>query len=94
MSDRRVREWYKKFRDGHTDMRDEGGQERHSIVADKLVQKVDQCLHGKCHFMISELSENFPQTSRTTLYRIVTDRLGYQKFCARWAPKQLTDLAA
>jgi hypothetical protein len=70
---------------------DEGGEGRHSIVTDELLQKVDQCMRGKCRFMISELSEEFPQTSRTTLYRIVTDRLGYHKLCARWVPKQLTD---
>jgi hypothetical protein len=75
-------------------MHDEGGQERQSIVTDELVQKVDQCLRGKNRFTISELSEEFSQTSRTTLYRIFMDRLGYQKFCARWVPKQLTDLAA
>ena len=52
--------------------------------------KVDQCVHGKCPFMISEISEEFPQTSRTTLYWIVMDRLGYHKYCAQWVPKQLT----
>jgi transposase len=94
ISDSCVIEWYRKFRDGRTDMHDEGGQERHSFVTDELVQNVDQCLRGKRCFTISELSEKFPQTSRTTLYRIVTDRLGYHAFCTRWVPKQLTDLAA
>jgi len=92
MSDSCVREWCRKFRDGRTDVRDEGGQERRSIVTDELVQKVDQCLRGKRGFTISELSEEFPQTSRSTLYRTVTDRLVYRTFCARWVPKQLTDL--
>jgi len=94
MSDSCVREWCRKFRDGRTDMHDEGGQERHSIVTDELFQKVDQCFRGKRRFTILELPEKFLQTSRITLYRIVTDRLGYHKFCARWVPKQLTDLAA
>jgi len=94
MSDSCVTEWYRKFRDGRTDVHDEDGQERHSIVTDELVQKVDQCLRGKCRFTISELSEDFLQTSRTTLHRIVTDRLVYHTSCARWVPKQLTDLAA
>ena len=95
MSDSCVRKWCRKFRDGLTDMHDEGDQVRHSIVTDELVQKVDQCLRGKRRrFTISKLSEEFPQTSRTTLYRIVTERLGYHKFCARWVPKQLSDLAA
>ena len=90
MSDSCGREWCRKFSDGRTDVHDEGGQGRHSIVTDELVQKVDQCVLGKRRFTKSELSEEFPQTSRATLYLIVTDRLGYHKFCARWVPKQLT----
>ena len=60
-------------------------------MTDELVQKVDQCVRGKCRFMISGLFEEFPHTLRTTLYRIVMDRLGYHKFCAWWLTKQLTD---
>jgi hypothetical protein len=40
MSDSCIREWCRKFRDGHIDVHDEG-QEWHSIVNDKLVQKVN-----------------------------------------------------
>jgi hypothetical protein len=88
MSGNCVREWCRKFRDGRTDVYDEGVQRRDSIATDELVQKVDQYVRGKRHFTITELSEEFPQTSRTTLYRIVTDILGYHKFCAQWVPKQ------
>jgi len=56
MSDSCVREWCRKFRDGRSDVHEEGGQGRHSIVTDELVQKVDQCVRGKHRFMISELS--------------------------------------
>jgi hypothetical protein len=94
MGDSCVREQCRKFRDGRTDVHEEGGQERRSIVTDELVRKVDHCLRGKRRFTISEQSEEFPQTSTTPLYRTVTDRLGYHKLCARWVPKQLTDLAA
>jgi transposase len=93
MSNSCVREWCRKFRDGRTDVHDEGGQEQHSTVTEELVQKVEQCLRGK-RFTISELSEEFPQTVRTTFYQTVRDRLSYHTFCARWVPKQLTDLAA
>jgi len=51
-------------------------------------------LRGKRRFTTSELSEEFPRTSRITLYRTVTDRLVYHTFCARWVRKRLTDLAA
>jgi transposase len=52
MSDSCVREWCRKFRDGGIDVHVEGGQERHSIVTDELVKKVEQCLQGKRHFTI------------------------------------------
>jgi hypothetical protein len=42
-SDICVREWCRKFRDGRTDVHDEGGQGQHRIVTDELVQKVNQC---------------------------------------------------
>ena len=70
MSNSCLREWCRKFRDGHTDVHDEGGQGRHSIVTDELVQKVDQCVRGKRRFTIPELSEKFPQTSRTTFIEL------------------------
>jgi transposase len=94
MSDSCVKEWCRKFGNGRTDLHNEGGQGRHSIVTDELVQKVDRCLRGKRRFTMSEFYEEFPQTSRTTLYRIVTDRLGYHTFCARWVPKQQYEILA
>ena len=66
-----MREWCRKFGDGHNDMHDEGGQGRHSSVTEELVQKVDNCMRGKRRFTISELSEEFPQILRTTLYRLL-----------------------
>jgi transposase len=40
MSDSCVREWCRKFRDERTDVHDEGGQGRHSVVADEFVHKI------------------------------------------------------
>jgi hypothetical protein len=42
MSDSCVGEGCRKFRDGRTDVHDEGGQGRHSIVTDEHVQEVEQ----------------------------------------------------
>jgi hypothetical protein len=60
MSDSCVREGCRKFRDGRTDVHDEGGQGHHSILTDELVHKVGKCVGGKHCFTISELSEEFP----------------------------------
>jgi hypothetical protein len=38
LNDSCVREWCRKFRAGHTDVHDERGQVRHSIVTDEKVQ--------------------------------------------------------
>jgi hypothetical protein len=49
-------------------------------VSDDLVQSVDQKVCERQCFIISELSCEFPYISRTILYEIITDRLGYHKF--------------
>jgi hypothetical protein len=49
-------------------------------VSDDLVQSVDQKICERWHFTISELSCEFPHISRTVLYEIITDRLGYTSF--------------
>jgi hypothetical protein len=43
-------------------------------------------------FTVSEFSCEFPQLSHTLLYKIITVRLGYNKFCTRSVPKILTGL--
>ena len=92
MSDKCVREWCRKFCDGRTDVHDEGGQGWPSVVTDELVQHVDKVVRQRRRFTVSELSLEFPQVCRTVVYEIVTKKLGYHKFCARWVPKMLTDV--
>ncbi|GFV70112.1 HTH_48 domain-containing protein [Trichonephila clavipes] len=57
------------------------------MVTDELVAKVDEKIRENRRFTITELSLSFPQVSRTLLFEIVTQKLGYHKFCARWVPK-------
>jgi hypothetical protein len=61
-----------------------------SVVSDDLVQSVEQNMCERLRFTISELSCEFPQISRTVLYKIIAVRLGYLKFYARWVLKMLT----
>jgi hypothetical protein len=62
---------------------------RPSAVSDDLIQNVDQEICERRRFTISELSYEFPKMSPTLLYKIITFRLGYHKFCARWVTKML-----
>jgi hypothetical protein len=54
-----------------------------SVVSDDLLQSKRQC------FTFSKLLCKFQQTSHTVVYEIITVRLGYHKFCAKWVPKML-----
>jgi hypothetical protein len=63
---------------------------RPSVVSDDLVHSVEQKICERRRFTISELSCEFQQISRNLLYEIMTVRLGYHKFYARWVPKLLT----
>ena len=47
MGDICVREWCRKFRDGRTDVHDEGGQGWPSLVTDDLVQHVDKVVRER-----------------------------------------------
>jgi hypothetical protein len=72
------------FKDWRTNVHDEERSGRPSVVSDDPVQSVDQKICERQRFTISELSCEFPHISRTVLYKIITDRLGYHKFCTRW----------
>lgn len=91
MSEGVVREWVRSFKGGRTNIHDEDRSGRPSVVTNELVQKIDGKVRDNRRFTISELSDEFPQISRTVLYEVVTERLGYKKYCARWVPKILSE---
>jgi hypothetical protein len=77
------------FKDGQTNVHNEEQSGRPSVVSDDLVQSVNQKIcEGWC-FTVSEIWCDFPQVSHTVVYKIITVRLGYHKFCSRWVPKLL-----
>jgi hypothetical protein len=72
------------FKDGRTNVYNEEQSGRPSVASDDLVQSVGQKICERQRFTISGLSCEFPYISRAVLYEIITDRLGYHRFCARW----------
>jgi hypothetical protein len=84
MSEGTVRQWRRMFKDGWTNVHDEERSGRPTVVSDDLVQSVDQNICERQRFTISELLCEFQHISHTVLYAIITDRLRYHKFCARW----------
>jgi hypothetical protein len=79
-----ARQWCRMFKNGRTIVYYEERSGRPSVVRDFLVQSERRL------FTLSELSPEFPQTSRTVLYEIIIFRPVYHKFCRRWIPEMLT----
>ncbi|GFV05780.1 histone-lysine N-methyltransferase SETMAR [Trichonephila clavipes] len=81
-----------KCEDGRTNIHEESRSGRTSVVSADLIKEIDEEIRLLRNFTISQLSEHFPNISRTVLYETVTGKLGYWKFCARWVPKMLTEI--
>jgi len=91
MSDGMVRKRVPIFNEGRQNVHDEARSGRPSLVNDDLVCKVNERVSDERCFTISDLSLHFPRISRTLIYDIVSSHLDYQKVCARWVPKMLTE---
>ncbi|GBN41101.1 hypothetical protein AVEN_189581-1 [Araneus ventricosus] len=63
-----------------------------SLIMDKLKAKVENKIQENQSFTLSTLHDSFPQISQSLLLEIVTEHLGRKKMCARWVPKNLTDV--
>jgi len=91
MSEGGVRQWCIVFKNDRTNVHDEERSGRPTIVTDELVTKINEKIHENRRFTITEFSLGFPQISRSLLHEIVTEKLGYHKFCARWVSKLLSE---
>ena len=86
-----VYKWCREFKGGRTSVHDDQRSGRPSIVTDELVEKIENAVRDDRRLTVDELSDMFPQISRSLLHETVTETLGYRKLSARWVPKQLTD---
>ncbi|GFV80322.1 HTH_48 domain-containing protein [Trichonephila clavipes] len=89
MSSGMVRRWVRDFKNGRTDVHDEARAGRPS-ASDETIAKVEAAMLEDRRTTVRELCEKIPEVSKTTIDKILTERLGYSKVCARWVPKMLT----
>ena len=83
-----MRKWVRFFKDGRDNDHDEP---RPSVITDNLVNAVDEKVREDRRFKISSLELEFPKVGRTTLHKIVSEKLKFRKLCARWIPRLLTE---
>ncbi|GFW50358.1 uncharacterized protein TNCV_2886641 [Trichonephila clavipes] len=74
-----------------TDVHDEQRTGRSSVIPDALLQRTEEEIRANRRLKSKELHPIILEVSMTTLYEAVTVKLGYQKLCARWVPKMLTE---
>lgn len=90
MSEGMVARWVRQFNEGRDNVHDDDRPGRPSLINVDLLEKIETKIRENRRFTISDLAVEFPDVSRTVLYRTVTEDLHYRKLCARWVPKMLT----
>ncbi|GFW75741.1 HTH_48 domain-containing protein [Trichonephila clavipes] len=83
MSDSKVRKWIRKFKYRQTNVDDEERSGRNSVITDNLMQTVETKIRENRRFMIITLSLEFPDVSRSVVYKMVTEDLKFKKLCSR-----------
>ena len=85
MSVQQVRFWCREFANGRTDFHDEQRSGRLSL-SDEVVAKVEEILRKDRRITIRDLALRVPEICPDSVHKIVTEKLGYNKVCARWVP--------
>jgi len=89
MNMQNVTKWCREFSEGRTDVHDGQRCGRPSFISDDLLQEIEGEIRENRRATIRELHHIIPEVSKTTIYEVVTEKLGYRQLCSRWVPKFL-----
>ena len=73
-----MRKWCREFRVSHSTFHDEERRGRASVQTNDLAECVNAKDRENCQFTINDLSIEFPEVSKITLFKIVADTLVYR----------------
>ncbi|CAK9809161.1 Mariner Mos1 transposase [Anthophora quadrimaculata] len=90
MNIKNVCKWCREFAAGRTEVHDEERSGRPSI-SDGTVAKVEQTMREDRGITLDNLCILVPEVSQSIIHRILTEKLQYQKVCARWLLRILTE---
>ncbi|GBO06861.1 hypothetical protein AVEN_53045-1 [Araneus ventricosus] len=91
MCDGKVRKWVRDFKAVRDNFHDDSRSCRPSVITDAMVASVEAKILENRRFTLSTLSDDFPEASRSVLYKIVSEKLNFKKLCSRWVPELLTE---
>ncbi|MCU7801502.1 MAG: transposase [gamma proteobacterium symbiont of Lucinoma myriamae] len=86
-----VYRWYKKFKDGKFDTKDDPHTGRpKSAITSANISAVHNCIKEDARYTLQDLS-HIVGISSASVHEILTKHLKVKKICARWVPHLLTD---
>ena len=91
LSQRSVYEWIEKFKNGRTSVTHDEGAGPPVTVTNENIERVREMILSDRRVTIDKVAYCL-QISHGSAYEIIHNRLGFNKVCARWVPKQLTQL--
>ena len=91
MSSPVVQRWVRLFNEGRENVHDDQRSGQPSVVNEDMVRAVEEKIRENRRYTITSLSLHFPQISWSLLHEIVSDELWFQKLCAHWVLKMLTE---
>ncbi|GBL68514.1 hypothetical protein AVEN_206693-1 [Araneus ventricosus] len=81
----KVRKWVTDFKAGRDNVHGDSRSGRPSVITEDMVASVEAKILENRRFTISTLSNDFPEVSRLVQYKIVSEKLNFQKLCSRWS---------
>ena len=91
MSRTRAFEWFKRYKHGRTSTDNDTHKRRPATaVNDENIAKVDELIRGDRRVRVRDIMASVNIGAKAA-NKIIHERLGYSKVCARWVPRQLTD---
>lgn len=89
---RSVYEWIEKFKNGRTSVtHNEGAGRPFTAVSEENIERSREMILVDRRVTVDDVAHRL-QISHGSAYEIIHNRLGFHKVCARWVPKQLTQL--
>ena len=75
MSEGKVHKWAWEYRNSRENVHDEDGSSHPYLITDDLVASLEARIRESWHFIITDPSNEFPEVSRSALYKFVSEHL-------------------